>query len=78
MPREYSLENTRNIGIMAHTSTLERPQRQREFCSTQDAFTKLARCMKALQQWTGWSRSKKGVSQLPLLQRRHIGNVTAF
>ena len=66
MARKVPLNRVRNIGIAAHIDA-GKLQVQREFYSIQEFLTKLEKFMKVLQQWTGWSKSKKEVLLLLLL-----------
>ena len=61
MPRSYSLENTRNIGIMAHIDAGKQPQ-PNEYSTTRERHTKWVRPTKVTQPWTSWFRSRKEVS----------------
>ena len=54
MPRDFSLENTRNIGIMAHIDAGKRQLRSVSF-TTQAESIKLVKPMRVEAQWTGWS-----------------------
>jgi hypothetical protein len=52
----------------------EKQQVLKEFYSIQEFLTKLEKFMKVLQQWTGWSKSKKEVLQLLLLLQLVFGH----
>ena len=75
MPRTHTLDKYRNIGIMAHIDAGKQPP-LREFYITQEKVIKLVKCMMELQQWTGWNKSKKEVSQSLQLQPLVFGKIT--
>ena len=58
MSRTHTLNKYRNIGIMAHIDA-GKLQRQKEYYTTLEKVTKLAKSMMELQPWTGWSKNKK-------------------
>jgi hypothetical protein len=62
------LKYTRNIGIAAHIDAGKRLL-QKEFFIMVELAIKLEKFMMVLQQWIGWSRSKKEVLQLLPLQQ---------
>ena len=67
MARAFSLENTRNIGIMAHIDAVKQ-LRQNVSCTTLVKSTKLEKLTKVLLKWTGWNKNKNVglLSHLPL------------
>ena len=67
MPREFDLQHTRNIGIMAHIDAGKTTTTERILYYTGKTH-KLGETAVALLLWTGWSWNKKEVLQL-LLQR---------
>ena len=68
MAREFSLEKTRNIGIMAHVMLVKQLQLSVSF-TTLVRFTKSVKLTKVRHKWTGWSKSKNVVSPSHLLRQ---------
>ena len=62
MARQVSLENTRNIGIMAHIDA--GLLRLKEFYFIQELIINSARCTMAQPPWTGWFRSRSAELRL--------------
>ena len=60
MPREYSLEKTRNIGIMAHIDAGKTTTTERILFYTGKVH-KLGETHEGALQWTGWNRNRKEV-----------------
>ena len=60
MPREYSLEHTRNIGIMAHIDAGKTTTTERILFYTGKTH-RLGETTTVAQRWTGWHRSRKEV-----------------
>lgn len=52
-----------------------RQQRQKEYYITLERVIRLEKYMKAQQQWTGWNRNKREVSQLHLQQQHVHGKI---
>jgi elongation factor G len=75
MAREFSLEKTRNIGIMAHIDAGKTTATERILFYT-GRIHKIGETHEGLPRWTGWSKSKSVGSQLRLLQQQHNGKVT--
>ena len=74
MARTHTLDKYRNIGIMAHIDA-GKPQLLKEFYITQVKVIKLVKYMMVLQQWIGWNKNKKEVSQLLQLQLLVFGMI---
>ena len=76
MAREFSLEKTRNIGIMAHVDA-GKQQQLSVFFTTLVKSTKSVKLTKVRHKWTGWSKSKNVVSLSHLLRQLLNGTTTA-
>ncbi len=62
--REYPLDRTRNIGIMAHIDAGKTTRQQSVSYIIQVLTIRSVILTKELQLWTGWPRSRKEVSRL--------------
>ena len=58
MAREYSLEKTRNIGIMAHIDAGVRLHVQRGILFHTHKIIRLVKLTMVSHKWTGWSKNK--------------------
>ena len=76
MAREFSLEKTRNIGIMAHIDAGKTTTTERILFYT-GRIHKIGETHEGASRWTGWNRSKNAESRLHLQQQLHSGKVTA-
>ncbi|GAA3267243.1 hypothetical protein GCM10017706_31630 [Lactococcus lactis subsp. hordniae] len=76
MAREFSLANTRNIGIMAHVDA-GKTTKLNVFFTTLVKSIKSVKLTKVHHKWTGWSKNKNVVSQSHLQQQLLNGKVTA-
>ena len=60
MPREYSLEHTRNIGIMAHIDAGKTTTTERILFYTGKTH-RMGETHDGVLPWTGWHRSRREV-----------------
>ena len=76
MAREFSLEKTRNIGIMAHVDAGKTTTTERILYYT-GKIHKIGETHEGASQMAGWSKSKSVVSLSHLLRQQLNGTTTA-